>query len=136
MRSGAVDVLAQVERERHGISTTEAEQLRRSMGMSVNDYAPLIGMRPSLYKTKCARRGRFTGAPGYAIGDLEDMLHKAERLISANAPGFDLGRWFSDGIRYPRPALGGLAPAKLLDTPAGRSMTARVLGAMGSGAYL
>lgn len=130
------DLLFRIEQERHGVSMTEAETLRRSMGMSVNSYAPLLGMRPSLYKAKRTRRGRFTGAPAYAISDLGDMLRKVEGLVSADAPDFEVRRWFSSWIWHRQPALGGLAPAELLDTPTGRSAVTRVLGAMGSGAYL
>jgi len=130
------DFLSRIERERHGVSTTEAEALRRSMGMSVEVYARLLGIKPAAYKLKRSRLGRFTGALGYAIGDLEDMLRKAEELVSPNASDFDLRRWFSGWIHCQQPALGGWAPVELLDTPAGRSMVTRVLGAMGSGVYL
>lgn len=132
----AGDFLSRIERERHGVSITETEALRRSMGMSVDDFARLLRMKPATYKRKRSRRSRFTGALGYAIGDLEDMLRKAEGLVSPNASDFDSGRWFSGWIRCQQPALGGWAPAELLDTPAGRSVVTRVLGAMGSGAYL
>ena len=128
--------LSQVERERYGVSITEAEALRRAMALSVDRYASILGMRPATYKRHRAWRGRINGAPGYAIGDLESMLHKVNGLVSADIDDFDSARWFAEWIGHPQAALGGLAPAALLDTPVGRQLVDRLLGAMGSGAYL
>jgi len=128
--------LSQVERERYGVSITEAEALRRAMGFSVECYASILGIRSATYQRHRTRRGRINGAPGYAIGDLESMLHKLNGLVSADVDDFDSARWFADWIGHPQAALGGLTPAALLDTPAGRQLVDRLLGAMGSGAYL
>lgn len=128
---GAGNFLLQVERERHGVTTTEAEALRRALALSVDRYAPLLGMKPSAYKRYRARRTKIKGAPGYAIGDLESMLCKIDGLVSTDVDDFNAARWFSEWIELPQPALGGLTPAVLLDTPAGRQLVARLLGAMG-----
>lgn len=126
----------QVERQRHGVSITNAEALRRAMALSVDRYASLLGMKPAAYKRHRARRARIKGAPGYAIGDFENILCKIDGLVRTDVDNFDSARWFSRWIEQPQPALGGLRPATLLDTPAGRQLVGRLLGAMGSGAYL
>ena len=132
----AGDFLSQIDRERNGVPTSEAEALRRAMALSVEQYAPLLGMKPAAYKRRRARRVRIDGAPGYAISDLENLLRKIDRLVSPDIGRFDSVRWFAGWIEGPQPALGGLTPAELLDTPVGRQMVGRLLGAMGSGAYL
>ena len=132
----AGDFLSQINRERNGIPTSEAEALRRAMALSVEQYAPLLGMKPATYKHRRARRVRIDGAPGYAISDLENMLRKIDRLVSPDVGRFDSAHWFAGWIERPQAALGGLTPAALLDTPVGRQMVGRLLCAMGSGVYL
>jgi len=67
------------------------------------------------------------------INRVEDML-AAER-DNEQARGFDVEKWVGEWIQRPQPALGGLAPADVMDTPTGRASVMRVLGAIQSGAY-
>lgn len=82
------DFLSQIERERNGVPMSEAEALRRAMALSVEQYTSLMGMKPAAYKRHRTRRGRIEGAPGYAIGDLENMLRKVDGLVSPEVDHF------------------------------------------------
>ena len=48
---------------------------------------------------------------------------------------FDAAKWVGEWIQRPQPALGGVTPAELMDTPSGRDAVMRLLGAIQSGAY-
>jgi len=74
-------------------------------------------------------------APGVTelINRVEDML--AAEPDRAEAGTFDVERWVGDWIQRPQPALGGRAPAEVMDTPAGRDSVMRLLSAIQSGAY-
>lgn len=71
---------------------------------------------------------------------LIDLISTVEAML-ANDPdnqagrSFDVEQWVANWIQRPQPALGGLRPAELMDTPAGRESVMRVLGAIQSGAY-
>ena len=59
-----------------------------------------------------------------------------ENSTATEAQNFDAAKWLGQWIETPQPALGGLKPADLIDTPTGVAIVARVLGSLQSGAYL
>lgn len=82
----------------------------------------------------------FAGTPGQSVVGLMELINKVEDMLAAErdnaeAADFDVGKWVGAWIERPQPALGGLAPAELMDTPTGRESVMRVLGAIQSGAY-
>lgn len=132
----ADDVLYRIERERRGIPAAEAEKLRHAMGLSANAFARTLGIKPTTYRARIAKQGLFVKEQSYAIGELEDLIAKANKVLSPDTEGFDTPRWFAKWMEQPQPALGDLTPAELLDTPTGRNLVIRLIGAMGSGVYL
>jgi hypothetical protein len=81
----------------------------------------------------------FSGTPGQSVVGLLELINKVEDMLLAEQgdalTGFDVEKWVGQWIQRPQPALGGMAPADLLDTPSGRESVMRVLGAIQSGAY-
>lgn len=129
------DVFARIERERTGLPARQAESLRKKMHMQVSEFSRILGIKHATYKKKAAEGAALTGSYGYAVSDVERILDKACRLLPDDNKSFDVGKWFAEWIKQPQPSLGGMKPEQLLDTPTGRGMVARVIGAMGSGAY-
>ena len=129
-------VLYRIERERRGIPAAEAEKLRCAMGLSAQAFAHALGIKPTTYRARTAKQSLFVREHSYAIGDLEDLIEKADKLLPSSMKGFDTPRWFASWMEQPQPALGNLSSADLLDTPTGRNLVARLIGAIGSGVYL
>jgi uncharacterized protein (DUF2384 family) len=71
------------------------------------------------------------------LNDLVSMVQAMLATDPDNQAGrdFDVQKWVANWIQRPQPALGGLKPAELMDTSAGRESVMRVLGAIQSGAY-
>lgn len=115
---------------------SDAERLRASMHMEVSEFSGALGIKLATYKKKRADGTRLKGSYGYAVSDLEGILETARSVLPADKQDFNVARWFAAWIKQPQPALGGEPPEKFLDTPTGRVLVQRLVGAMGSGAYL
>ena len=128
--------MERVEREREGTPMKAAESLRKSMRMQMPAFSRILGIKLATYKKKVAEGAALTGHYGYAVSEVERIVDQARDLLPADKQDFDVAKWFAEWITQPQPSLGGMKPEQLLDTPTGRKMVARVVGAMGSGAYL
>ena len=68
------------------------------------------------------------------------LLGLAQEIVanstSEEAKDFDVGKWLGRWIEIPQPALGGLKPSEVLDTPTGIETVEKLLGALESGVYL
>lgn len=66
------------------------------------------------------------------------LLDEARRILaeSGTDPEFDVDAWLCRWLERPNLAMGGQAPAALLNTDSGAKLVFRALGAMQSGAYL
>ncbi|MEK6346349.1 MAG: antitoxin Xre/MbcA/ParS toxin-binding domain-containing protein [Burkholderia sp.] len=64
------------------------------------------------------------------IGQVQSMVEE-----SGEPSGFDAAQWVAQWIERPNPALGGGAPAELMDTVAGQELVGAVLARMQGGAY-
>ncbi|MGH8118607.1 MAG: antitoxin Xre/MbcA/ParS toxin-binding domain-containing protein [Rhodanobacteraceae bacterium] len=128
--------MARIALERSGTPVERAEAIRHELGMEVSEFSDVLGIKLATYKRKKAERGALKGSYGYAVSDVEDILTSVRDLLPDDKRDFDVARWFAGWIKVPQPALGGHRPEELLDTPTGRQMVRRVVGAMASGAYL
>lgn len=131
-----VDPIARIERERDGVPARIADALRHRMGMPASEFSRLLGIAQATFKKKVADDEPLTGRYGDAVADLGEILATASGVLPPEQKDFDVPRWFTDWIDIPQPSLGGRKPADILDTPTGRALVKRLVGAFGSGAYL
>ncbi|HEU0276232.1 MAG TPA: antitoxin Xre/MbcA/ParS toxin-binding domain-containing protein [Rhodanobacteraceae bacterium] len=129
-------LMARIALERSGMPIGCAEAVRRKLGMEVSEFSGVLGIKLATYKRKKLNRSALKGSYGYAVSDVEDILAFVRDLLPDDKRDFDVARWFAGWIKVPQPALGGHRPEELLDTPTGRRVVRRVVGAMASGAYL
>lgn len=98
-----------------------------------------IGLPRATAEKRVAAGTRITGLPGQATLGIVKLLGMAQEIFADStdpaAAEIDVKRWLGAWLQRPQPALGGQAPAQLLDTAAGLAMVERVLGALRSGAY-
>lgn len=126
--------------ERDGVPYAVVKNLIDEIGVSSSDFRIYVGIPKATFTKKMKEKALFSGTSGQSVVGLMDLINKVDDMLAAEndndaARSFDVEKWVGDWIQRPQPALGGLAPAELMDTPTGRASVMRVLGAIQSGAY-
>lgn len=129
-----------VEIEREGVSYRIVQDLIDETGLSSSEFQRYTGIPKATFTKKMKDKALFAGTTGQSVVGLVELINKVEDMLAAegdnpDARDFDVEKWVGDWIRKPQQALGGMAPAELMDTPSGRDSVMRVLGAIQSGAY-
>jgi uncharacterized protein (DUF2384 family) len=133
---------ARVKLEREGVPSRIVRELIDELGLPAADVQRYLGIPKATFTSKIKDDAVFAGAVGQSFVGLMDLANKADEIVSAepedneDAQQFQAERWLGTWIKRPQPALGGLAPAQVIDTPSGRESVMRLLGAIQSGAYL
>lgn len=126
--------------ERNGVPYLIVKTLLDETGLSATDFQRAVKMPKATFSKKMKERSTFSGSTGHSVVGLLELINKVEDILAAqgdhpDAKGFDVERWVGEWIQQPQPALGGIAPAEIMDTPTGRASVMRVLGAIQSGSY-
>lgn len=126
--------------ERDGVPYAVVKNLIDDIGVSSSDFRIYVGIPKATFTKKMKEKALFSGTSGQSVVGLMDLINKVDDMLAAEtdneeARNFDVEKWVGEWIQRPQPALGGLAPAELMDTPTGRASVMRVLGAIQSGAY-
>lgn len=125
--------------ERQGVQGTFIKDLSKSMDLASSRVFSILGVPKATAEKKAAAGELVTGRGGQSAIGMIKLLGMAQDLVddsaATEAKGFDAAKWLGLWIETPQPALGGLKPADLIDTPTGVSIVARVLGSIQSGAY-
>jgi len=129
-----------VQIERDGVPYQVVQDLIQGIGVSSTDFQRYVRIPKATFTKKMKDKSLFAGTPGQSVVGLMELINKVEDMLAAErdnpeAADFDVEKWVGTWIERPQPALGGLAPAELMDTPSGRESVMRVLGAIQSGAY-
>jgi len=123
--------------ESDGVGYQIVRTLPDALDIQQNVLLEVLGVPKATYTKKVRERTNFTGAPGYSVVGLADLVNFAEdMLVGSDVPkDFNVEAWVGDWLQVQQPALGGKAPAELMATPSGRDTVRRLLGAIQSGAY-
>lgn len=126
--------------ERDGVPYIIVRSLIENIGVSSSEFQAYVGIPKATFTKKMKDKAAFAGTPGQSVVGLMDLINKVDDMLAAEsdneaARNFDVEKWVGEWIQRPQPALGGMAPAQLMDTPSGRASVMRVLGAIQSGAY-
>ena len=109
------------------------------MDLASSRVFSILGVPKATAEKKAAAGELVTGRGGQSAIGMIKLLGMVQDLVDDSAAteskGFDAAKWLGLWIETPQPALGGLKPADLIDTPTGVSIVARVLGSIQSGAY-
>lgn len=129
-----------VEIERQGVAGTFITDLSKRMALPSSRVFAMLRIPPATAARKSVPGAVVDGRAGLAALGMIKLLGIAQDIVqdstAAEAQGFDTVKWLGQWIERPQPALGGRKPADYLDTPTGVDIVARLLGAIGSGAYL
>lgn len=126
--------------EREGVPYQVVKGLIDDIFVSSTEFQSFVRIPKATFTKKMRDKSLFAGTTGQSVVGLMELINKVEDMLAAEpdnpaARDFDVERWVGQWIQRPQPALGGLAPAELMDTPSGRASVMRVLGAVQSGAY-
>lgn len=126
--------------EREGVPYQVVKGLIDDIFVSSTEFQTFVRIPKATFTKKMRDKSLFAGTTGQSVVGLMELINKVEDMLAAEpdnpaAQGFDVERWVGQWIQRPQPALGGLAPAELMDTPSGRASVMRVLGAVQSGTY-
>ncbi|CAN7327393.1 DUF2384 domain-containing protein [Pseudoxanthomonas sp. LjRoot143] len=126
--------------EREGVPSEVVSDLITVIGVSTNNFQRYAGIPKATFTLRMRDKLLFSGTQGQSVVGILDLINQVEDMLAADpdnpdAKNFDVERWVGEWIERPQPALGGLAPAEVMDTPTGRASVMRVLGAIQSGAY-
>lgn len=129
-----------VEIERNGVPCQVVQGLIEAVGISNSDFQRYVRIPKATFVKKMKDKAPFAGTAGQSVLGLMELINKVETMLAAEhdhaeARDFDVEKWVGRWIQRPQPALGGLTPAELMDTPSGRDSVMKVLGAIQSGAY-
>ncbi len=126
--------------ERQGVPGKVVSGLMRDIATTAGAFGRITGIPKATFTKKMARNEVFAGASGQSIVGLIDLINRVEAMVQVEGETpetqhFDAAKWVGEWIQRPQPALGGVTPAELMDTPSGRDAVMRLLGAIQSGAY-
>lgn len=129
-----------IEIERQGVPGKVVSGLMRDIATTAGAFGRITGIPKATFTKKMARNEVFAGASGQSIVGLIDLINRVEAMVQVEGETpetqhFDAAKWVGEWIQRPQPALGGVTPAELMDTPSGRDAVMRLLGAIQSGAY-
>lgn len=126
--------------EREGVPYAIVRALISEMDVSTTHFQRMVGMPKATFTKKMKEQSMFAGTQGHTVIGILELINRVEDMIapeskSAETQKFDVEKWVGDWVSKPQPALGGMTPADLLDTPSGRESVMRVVGSLQSGAY-
>lgn len=135
-RFGRATSMQLIAAERHGLDASVLLDLATRMGVSVSFLASALGI-PARRASMAIAHGRQLD--GVALLALLRLVHRALEVVAQvdirSRNEFDACKWLGQWLALPQPALGGRAPAAFMDTPTGRAVVLRTLGALCSDAY-
>jgi putative toxin-antitoxin system antitoxin component (TIGR02293 family) len=128
-----------VELERHGVDGRFLKDLSKRMEIPQLHVFDMIGVPKATAEKKVAAGEVISGSGGQAAIGMAKLIAKAKDIVANStakeAKDFDAARWLGTWLEIPQPALGGRKPSELVDTPTGRDVVLKLLGAIESGAY-
>lgn len=138
-RVSAATPMELIEAERQGVVGIFVKDLSKAMDIPAVRMFDILGVAKATAEKKVAAGEMIKGAGGHAALGLVRLLGIAKSIVlnstAPEAKNFDSAKWLGRWIERPQPALGGRAPADLIDTPTGVEVVARLLGSIESGAY-
>lgn len=116
------------------------KDLISELEVTTADFQRMVRIPKATFTKKMKGKTLFSGVQGQSVIGILELINHVEDMIAAEPTtkatrSFDVEKWVGEWVTKPQPALGGMAPAELMDTPSGRESVMRVLGAIQSGSY-
>ena len=126
--------------ERTGVPYAVVEDLGERLRISSGDFLSYLGVPKATYSKKKRNNEPFAGSVGHAALGMLELAEMVRSVVAAGGAdgsrSFDVEAWLGEWMRKPQPALGGMTPGDLMDTPSGRTEVRKLLGAAFSGSFV
>ena len=120
-----------------GVPSIMVGVISAEMDITKERFVRMMGLPRATVARKIANKSDLSVDESERLVGIAKLIGQVETIVkqSGNPKGFRPGKWFSEWISEPAPALGGCKPEDLLDTSDGREAVAKLLAQMQSGAY-
>lgn len=131
------DPIQRVRAIKQGVPATMPGDMATRMGMSKERLYLTLGLPRATVERKVREATPLSPDESSRVLGIGHLVGQVQRMVEASGQpeGFDAAAWVARWIERPVPALGGMAPAELLDTAEGQSIVSNLLSRAQSGAY-
>ncbi len=129
--------LERIAMARAGLRADAVIQIAERMGVSREWMFANLAFAPATFGRKLRTGTALSAEEGARTLELAHLIGLAQTIVeeSGEPAGFDASAWVAEWLEQPLPALGGVAPARFLDTGAGQAIVADMLERIRYGAY-
>lgn len=133
----AASPMDQVAVVKGGIAATEVARLADALKTSRENLYRWLGLPRQTVARKVKEAKDLSPQEGERLLGVAKLVGQVETMVreSGDPTGFDAAAWMAQWLDQPLTALGGRAPAELMDTSAGQGIVSQLLARSQSGAY-
>lgn len=125
----SAEPMQRIELLRAGVRPTVPGEIAARMGVTRERVYTMLGLPRATVERKVRESKALSADEGSRVLGLARLIGLAERIVreSGNTKGFDAAAWVGRWLDRPVPALGGMKPGELMDTPDGQAMVFTLL---------
>ena len=122
---------------KQGVPARKLDVLAEQMGVTKDLLVATLRLSKSTLHRKRMAEEALTQDESERLLGLVALIGQVQVMVeeSGNPAGFNAAAWFSHWMQLPLPALGGVAPARYLDSIEGQKLVSTLLSYAQSGAY-
>lgn len=131
---------ARIDLIRNGVSADDFKNFAAALSVPKERVYGMLKIPTATVNRKAARHEALTPEESAKVVGMAKLIGQVETMLAESGDpdaiaDFDAGKWLTEWMERPLPALGGTRPADYMDTIEGQEMVARILAMMQSGAY-
>jgi putative toxin-antitoxin system antitoxin component (TIGR02293 family) len=133
----AASPMDQVAVVKGGIAATEVARLADALKTPRESLYRWLGLPRQTVARKAKEAKDLSPQEGERLLGMAKLVGQVQTMVreSGDPTGFDAAAWMAQWLEQPLTALGGRAPAELMDTSAGQGIVSQLLARSQSGAY-
>lgn len=133
----SADPLSRVGAVKRGIPAQFVDEIADEMRMPKERLLAALGLSVATVNRKRKESTPLSREEGERVLGLARLVGQVEAMVQASGDptGFHAAQWVARWLEEPLPALGGHAPAELMDTAEGQAIVSNLLARTQSGAY-
>ena len=133
----AASAMDQVAVVKGGIAATEVARLADALKTPRESLYRWLGLPRQTVARKAKEAKDLSPQEGERLLGVAKLVGQVETMVreSGDPTDFDAAAWMAQWMEQPLSALGGRAPAELMDTSAGQGIVSQLLARSQSGAY-
>lgn len=133
----AASPMDQVAVVKGGIAATEVARLADALKTPRESLYRWLGLPRQTVARKAKEAKDLSPQEGERLLGVAKLVGQVQTMVreSGDPTGFDAAAWMAQWMEQPLSALGGRAPAELMDTSAGQGIVSQLLARSQSGAY-